>query len=57
MYLGEGKFYCDRMVEFIKAAKDLGVKDISKSVEIPNKAKDITEENVIEVEEKETGRR
>ena len=54
MYLGEGKFYFDRMVEFIKAAKDLEVKDISKSVELPNKAKDMIEENVTEVEEKET---
>ena len=30
MYLGEGKFYQERMGEFIKVAKDLEVKDISK---------------------------
>ena len=30
MYLGEGKFYYERMAEFIKVAKDLEVKEISK---------------------------
>ena len=36
MYLGEGKFYYERMAEFIKVAKDLEVKEISKGVELPN---------------------
>ena len=36
MYLGEGKFYYERMAEFIKVAKDLEVKEISKGAEIPN---------------------
>ena len=31
MYLGEARFYQDRMEEFIKVAKDLEVKDISDS--------------------------
>ena len=34
MYLGEGKFYYERMGEFIKVAKDLEVKEISKGEEI-----------------------
>merc|ERR1711923_369860 len=29
MYLGEGKFYYERMEEFLKIAKDLEVKEIS----------------------------
>ena len=32
MYLGEGTFYYERLGEFIKVAKDLEVKDISKGV-------------------------
>merc|ERR1712150_357507 len=47
MYLGEGKFYYERMGEFIKVANDLEVKEISKGVEIPNEEVDITEETVI----------
>ena len=47
MHLGEGKFYCKRMREFIKVAKDLEVKEISKGVEIPNVQDNITEETVI----------
>ena len=46
MYLGEGKFYYERMEEFIKVAKDLEVKEISKGVEIPNVEEDVTEETV-----------
>ena len=38
MYLGEGKFYYERMGEFIKVAKDLEVKEISNWMEIPNEA-------------------
>ena len=48
MYLGEGKFYHERMGEFIKVAKDLEVKDISKGVEIPGKEEDITEDDIPE---------
>ena len=34
MYLGEGKFYQERMGEFIKVAKDLEMKDLNKDVEM-----------------------
>ena len=55
MYLGEGRFYYERMGEFIKVAKDLEVKEISKGVEIPsNEEADVTEETVMDDEEKET---
>ena len=47
MYLGEGRFYQERMGEFIKVAKDLEVKEISKGVDMQNEEKDITEEVVI----------
>ena len=46
MYLGEGKFYYERMGEFIKVPKDLKVKEISKGVEIPNLEEVVTEELV-----------
>ena len=42
IYLGEGRFYYERMGEFIKVANDLQVKDISKGVE--NKEEDVSEE-------------
>ena len=35
MYLGEGKFYYERMGEFIKVAKDLEIKEICDGVEMP----------------------
>ncbi len=41
MYLVEGKFYYERIGEFIKVAKDLEVKEISKGVEIPNLKEDV----------------
>ena len=53
MYLGEGRFYYERLGEFIKVAKDLEVKEISKGVEIPNVEEVVTEETFIEDEEKE----
>merc|ERR1712001_158772 len=53
MYLGEGKFYYERMGEFIKVAKDLEVKEISKGVEIPNTEEYVTEETVMDDEKKE----
>ena len=53
MYLGEGRFYYERMGEFIKVAKDLEVKDISKGVEISNEEEEITEETVMEGKENE----
>ena len=48
MYLGEGRFYYERMGEFIKVAKDLEMKEISKGVE------DVTEETIVDDDEKET---
>ena len=48
MYLGEGKFYYERMGEFIKVAKDLEVKKISKG--LPNLEEDVTEETVVDNE-------
>ena len=54
MYLGEGKFYYERMGEFIKVAKDLEVKEISKGVEISNVEEGVIEETVVDDEEKET---
>merc|ERR1719347_1073445 len=36
MYLGEGKFYHERMREFIKVAQDLEVKDIRDGLELPS---------------------
>ena len=38
MYLGEGKFYQQRMAEFLRVAQDLEVKDIGKNVEIKKEA-------------------
>ena len=54
MYLGEGKFYYERMAEFIRVAKDLEVKEISKGVELPNVEEIISEETIAEDEDKET---
>ena len=48
MYLGEGKFYQERMGEFIKVAKDLEVKEISKGVEMPGEEEDIIEYDIQE---------
>merc|ERR1712150_391187 len=42
MYLGEGKFYYERMGEFLKVAKDLEVKEISKGVEMQSEEEDVT---------------
>merc|ERR1712150_258672 len=51
MYLGEGKFYHERMREFIKVAQDLEVKEISDGVELPSEeAGDTVEENIPEKE-------
>ena len=51
MYLGEGKFYQERMREFIKVAQDLEVKEISDGVELPSEeAEDTVEENIPEEE-------
>ena len=52
MYLGEGRFYYERMGEFIKVAKDLEVKEISKGMEIANEEKDAPEESIIDDKEK-----
>ena len=49
MYLGEGKFYHERMREFIKVAQDLEVKEISDGVELPSEeAEETVEENIPE---------
>ena len=53
MYLGEGRFFYERMGEFIKVAKDLEVKEISKGVELPNVEEIVMEETISEDEEKE----
>ena len=54
IYLGEGKFYYERIGEFIKVAKDLEVKEIINGVELPNEENDITEETVVDDEERKT---
>ena len=54
MYLGEGKIYYERMGEFIKVAKELDVKEISKGVEMQNGEEHVPEETVMDDEEKET---
>ena len=54
MYLGEGKFYQERMGEFIKVAKDLEVKEISKGVEMPGEEEDIIEDDIQENDVEET---
>ena len=36
MYLGEARFYHERMREFVKVAQDLEVKEISDGVELPS---------------------
>ena len=53
MYLGEGKFYYERMEEFIKVAKDLEVKEISEDVEIPNMEEDVTDKTTDDDEDDE----
>merc|ERR1712150_423385 len=51
MYLGEGKFYHERMREFLKVAQDLEVKEISDGVELPSEeAEETVEENIPEEE-------
>merc|ERR1711994_578873 len=54
MYLGEGKCYYERMAEFIKVAKDLEVKEISKGVMFPKVEEVVTEETVVDNQKKET---
>jgi len=46
MYLGEGRFYQERMGEFIKVAQDLEVKEISDAVEMPGEEEDIIDDNI-----------
>merc|ERR1712150_22696 len=49
MYLGEGKFYHERMREFLRVAQDLEVKEISDGVELPSEeAEETVEENIPE---------
>ena len=43
MYLGEGRFYHERMGEFIKVAQDLQVKDLSNIVEMESGEEKIEE--------------
>ena len=51
MYLGEGKFYHERMKEFIKVAKDLEVKDICDGLELPSDEAEEAVEDYIHEEE------
>ena len=51
MYLGEGKFYYERMGEFLKVAKDLEVKGISNISEKSHEEEDVIETNAIVDEE------
>ena len=51
MYLGEGKFYHERMREFIRVAQDLEVKEISDGLELPSEETGETvKENIPEEE-------
>ena len=52
MYLGEGRFFKERMLEFIKVAKDLEVKEIGNGFVTENKEENITEETVISDDKK-----
>ena len=54
MYLGEGRYYYERMRELIKVAKDLEVKEISKGVEIPSEEEEIMQATGVDDEEKKT---
>ena len=54
MYLGEGRFYHERMGEFIKVAQDLEVKEISDGVEMGSGEEETVEEDVTEDEIDET---
>ena len=59
MYLGEGRFYHERMREFIKVAQDLEVKEISDGVEMGSgeevtEEEDVNEEDIEETLEEET---
>merc|ERR1712016_549774 len=49
MYLGEGRFYHERMAEFIKVAQDLKVKEIIDSVEMGSGEEETVEEDVTQV--------
>ena len=62
MCLGEGRFYHERMREFIKVVQNLEVKEISDGVELPSEKveetveKNSPEEKIEEVSTKETPR-
>ena len=47
VYLGEGRFYPERMGEFIKVAKDLKVKEISNGVETQAEKEEIKVEETV----------
>ena len=49
MYLGEGRFYQERMGEFFKVAKDLQVKDIVDQIEL---SKGFSEKDEIKMKRK-----
>ena len=51
MYLGEGRFYQERMGEFIKVAQDLEMKDINNMLEFPVEKEEDTFEDIIPKEE------
>ena len=50
MYLGEGRFYHERMGEFIKVAQDLEVIEISDSMEMGSGEEETVEEEPEEEE-------
>ena len=52
MYIGEGKFYQERMEEFIKAAKDLKIKNFSESLKNQAELSTADKNTVLEKEEK-----
>ena len=56
MYLGEGRFFYERMVEFIKVAKDLEVTEISNSMglQMMTNKNNATEQISLDDEERET---
>jgi len=54
MYLGEGRFYHERMGEFIKVAQDLEVKEISDGVEMGSGEEETLEEDITREESEET---
>ena len=47
IYLGEARFYEERMNELIKVSKDLEIKDLSTDIEMNDQAEDSYEDNIL----------